>query len=913
MRTDPVCGMEVTEDKGYHADHSGKSYHFCSEHCLHKFEAAPAQYVQAESLQSESLKDPVCGMTVTKAAAHHIEYEGEKHYFCSEGCLNKFSASPAQYLAKDKGEKKGGCCCSSKKATAPEHESKPGSTTKSHSCCGGKETASPESGGKSHSCCGDKPHGDQMATASSQAAGDATIYTCPMHPEIEQQGPGSCPKCGMALEPKGVPTLASKTEYTCPMHPEIVQDHPGSCPKCGMALEPRTVEAEEDDTELRDMSRRFWVSALLAIPVLFSAMAAEFWPEGMAELIDPNLRQWIEMIVSAPVIVWGGWIFYVRAIQSVVSRNLNMFTLIGLGVSVAFTYSIIATIFPGIFPPEVFNDVGVVPVYFEAAAVITALILLGQVMELRARSQTNAAIKLLLGLAPKTARIVRDDGTEEDIPMEHVQVGDTLRVRPGEKIPVDGTAVDGESNVDESMVTGEPLPVAKSAGERLIGATVNGTGGLLMRAEKVGADTLLAQIVHMVADAQRSRAPIQRLVDIVSGYFVPAVVVIAVITFIVWSVWGPEPAIAYAVINAVAVLIIACPCALGLATPMSIMVGTGKGAMMGVLFKNAEALEVLRKVDTLVVDKTGTLTEGKPKLVSVFANEGFDENDNLRLAASLERASEHPLAEAIVQGAEERGLVLIQTEDFQSVTGMGVTGIVEGRKVALGNIKLLESLAINAGELPRQADSQRAEGQTVMLLAIDGKAAGLIGVADPIKETTPEAIRDLHGEGIRIVMLTGDSRKTAEAVAAKLDIDQVQAEVLPDQKAEVVKQLQSEGRVVAMAGDGINDAPALAQAHVGVAMGTGTDVAMESAGVTLVKGDLRGIVRARRLSRATMRNIRQNLFFAFIYNAAGVPVAAGVLYPAFGLLLSPMIAAAAMSFSSVSVIANALRLRRVSL
>ncbi|HID67293.1 MAG TPA: copper-translocating P-type ATPase, partial [Roseibacterium sp.] len=691
-------------------------------------------------------------------------------------------------------------------------------------------------------------------------------------------------------------------EYTCPMHPEIVRDHPGSCPKCGMALEPRTVEAEEDSRELDDMTRRFWVSALFAIPVLFSAMAAEFWPEGMAELINPNLRQWLEMVVSAPVVIWGGWIFYVRAVQSVISRNLNMFTLIGLGVSVAWTYSVIATVAPGIFPEAVYNAVGVVPVYFEAAAVITTLILLGQVLELRARSQTNAAIKLLLGLAPKTARIIRDDGTEEDIPMEHVQVGDTLRVRPGEKIPVDGTVIDGESNVDESMVTGEPVPVAKLAGERLIGATVNGTGSLLMRAEKVGADTLLAQIVNMVAEAQRSRAPIQRLADIVSGYFVPIVVVIAILTFIVWSLWGPEPAIAYAVINAVAVLIIACPCALGLATPVSIMVGTGKGAMMGVLFKNAEALEVLRKVDTLVVDKTGTLTEGKPKLVSVVAIDGFRENDNLRLAASLERASEHPLAEAIVQGAEKRGVELTQAGNFQSVTGKGVTGTVDGHKVALGNLKLLESLGIDPGDLPQQADHQRGEGQTVMLLAVDGKAAGLIGVADPIKATTPEAIRDLHAEGIRVVMLTGDSRKTAEAVAAKLNIDQVQAEVLPEQKAAVVKQLQAEGRIVAMAGDGINDAPALAQAHVGIAMGTGTDVAMESAGVTLVKGDLRGIVRARRLSRATMRNIRQNLFFAFIYNAAGVPIAAGLLYPFFGLLLSPIIAAAAMSFSSVSVI-----------
>ena len=891
---DPVCGMSVTEDSKHHTEHEGQTYHFCSEGCLNKFNAAPAKF-----LQTEPLSDPVCGMKVSEKSACHTEHAGKTYYFCSEICLIKFSAAPDQYLQQDAGDKKQkaeNSCCG----------------------CGTKESdrnaaAQPEQSVEKQGCCSGKQHEHPDAKASQTVADESAIYTCPMHSEVEQQGPGSCPKCGMALEPMGVPVITTKTEYTCPMHPEVVQDHPGNCPKCGMALEPRTVDAEEGNSELDEMTRRFWVSAVLAIPVLFSAMAAEFWPEAMAEIIDPSLRQWLEMAVSAPVVIWGGWIFYVRAVQSVVTRNLNMFTLIGLGVSVAWTYSVIATIFPGIFPPEVFNEVGVVPVYFEAAAVITALILLGQVLELRARSQTNAAIKLLLGLAPKTARIVREDGTEEDIPMEHVQVGDTLRVRPGEKIPVDGTAIDGESNVDESMVTGEPIPVAKVAGERLIGATVNGTGGLLMRAEKVGADTLLAQIVHMVAEAQRSRAPIQRLVDIVSGYFVPAVVVIAIITFIVWSLWGPEPAIAYAVINAVAVLIIACPCALGLATPMSIMVGTGKGAMMGVLFKNAEALEVLRKVDILVVDKTGTLTEGKPKLVSVVACEGFQENDNLRLAASLERASEHPLAEAIVKGAEERAVELTQADNFQSVTGQGVTGIVDGRKVALGNLKLLESLGIDVGNLPQQADSQRAEGQTVMLLAVDGKAAGMIGVADPIKETTPEAIRDLHGEGIKVVMLTGDSRKTAEAVAAKLDIDQVHAEVLPEQKAELVKQLQAEGHIVAMAGDGINDAPALAQAQVGIAMGTGTDVAMESAGVTLVKGDLRGIVRARRLSHATMRNIRQNLFFAFVYNAAGVPIAAGVLYPTFGLLLSPMIAAAAMSFSSVSVITNALRLRGVKL
>ncbi len=740
----------------------------------------------------------------------------------------------------------------------------------------------------------------------------SSLYTCPMHPEIEQVGPGNCPKCGMALELKSIPLVATKTEYTCPMHPEIIQDASGSCPKCGMALEPVTVEAEEDSSELDDMTRRFWISSLLAVPVFISAMGAEFSPDVINNLISPAARQWLEFFLSTPVVWWGGWIFFQKGWQSIITRNLNMFTLIAIGVGIAWSYSVIGLFMPGIFPPDVLTEKGLVPVYFEAAAVITTLVLMGQVMELRARSQTNAAIKLLLGLAPNTARIVRADGTEEDIPMEHVVPGDQLRVRPGEKVPVDGIVIEGESNVDESMVTGEPIPVVKTAGEKLIGATVNGTGGLLMRAEKVGADTLLSQIVQMVADAQRSRAPIQKMADVVASYFVPLVVVTSIITFIVWSLVGPEPALAYAVINAVAVLIIACPCALGLATPMSIMVGTGKGAMIGVLIKNAEALEIMEKVDTLVVDKTGTLTEGKPKLVSVLAMSGFEENDILRLAASLERASEHPLAEAIVLGAQERGVALTSTEDFQSVTGKGVTGKVDGHEVALGNLKLLASIGIDAGILPEKADSQREQGQTVMLLAIDGVAAGLIGVADPIKESTPEAIRNLHEEGIRVVMLTGDSRKTAESVAAKLDIDQVQAEVLPDEKAEVVKQLQAEGRIVAMAGDGINDAPALAQAHVGVAMGTGTDVAMESAGVTLVKGDLRGIVRARRLSRATMGNIRQNLFFAFVYNTAGVPIAAGILYPFFGILLSPMIAAAAMSFSSVSVILNALRLRALN-
>lgn len=804
------------------------------------------------------LKDPVCGMDVKEGSEFHSEYQGEHYEFCSAHCVIKFEKSPDDYI-----------------------------------------------------------HDGKEKTSETCAAGSCKVeyleYTCPMHAEVIQDKPGSCPKCGMALEPKGVPVAQTKTEYTCPMHPEIVQDHPGACPKCGMALESRSIEVEEDNSELRFMSLRFWVSVLLAVPVFISAMGAEFWPEQFSQVISPVTRQWMELVLSAPVVLWAGWVFYVRAYQSIVTGNLNMFTLIGLGVSVAWIYSIVAVVFPGIFPASVVNEFGVVPVYFEAAAVITALVLLGQVLELRARSQTNAAIKMLLGLSPKTARIVREDGSEEDIAIEHVEKDDELLIRPGEKIPVDGVVLEGESRVDESMVTGEPVPVQKTNEDKLIGATVNGTGSLLMRAEKVGADTLLAQIVQMVADAQRSRAPIQKMVDVVSSYFVPAVMIIALLTFAAWYAYGPEPTLAYAIINAVAVLIIACPCALGLATPMSIMVGTGRGAMMGVLFKNAESLEIMRKVDTLVIDKTGTLTEGHPELVSVFTCEGFEESEIVALAASVERSSEHPLAEAIVRGAKQRSIELSKVDDFQSVTGKGVTGNVQDKKIALGNIGLLDDLSIEAYELPEKADVARTEGQTVMFLAVDGKAAGLIGVADPIKQTTAEAIRALHDDGLRIVMMTGDNKKTAKAVADKLDIDQVHAEVLPEQKANVVKQLQQEGHIVAMAGDGVNDAPALAQAQVGIAMGTGTDVAMESAGVTLVKGDLMGIVRARRLSRATMNNIRQNLFFAFIYNSAGVPVAAGVLYPVFGMLLSPMIAALAMSFSSVSVIMNALRLRKTNL
>jgi len=698
------------------------------------------------------------------------------------------------------------------------------------------------------------------------------------------------------------------------MHPEIVRNEPGSCPFCGMALEPRTISAEEEENpELTDMTRRFWVGVALTIPVLASAMAEYIPGRPLEQLASPRFWTWFEMILATPVIVWGGWPFFVRGWQSVVNRSLNMFTLIGLGVGVAYLYSLIAALFPGIFPASFRDKAGEVAVYFEAAAVIVTLVLLGQVLELRARSQTGAAIRALLGLAPKTARVIRDNGSEADVPLEQVQVGFRLRVRPGEKIPVDGSVLNGSSSVDESMITGEPIPVQKKAGDRVTGATVNGTGSLVMRAERVGADTLLAQIVHMVAEAQRSRAPIQKLADVVSGYFVPAVVGIAVVTFIIWAVAGPSPRMAHALINAVAVLIIACPCALGLATPMSIMVAMGKGATMGVLFKNAEAIEFMRKVDTLVVDKTGTLTEGKPKLVSVQPAAGFDETRLLRLAASLERASEHPLAAAIVAGAEARNIQLSSVEAFESATGKGVKARVEGVTVLLGNRKLMEDAHVNVESLTEAAESGRADGQTVMFVAVEGTAAGLIGVADPIKQTTPEAIQQLHKEGIRIVMLTGDSRTTAAAVAQKLGIDDVVAEVLPQDKSNQIKRLQEQGRFVAMAGDGINDAPALAQAQVGIAMGTGTDVAMQSAGVTLVKGDLRGIVRARVLSRATMRNIKENLFFAFVYNALGVPIAAGVLYPFFGLLLSPIIAAAAMSFSSVSVVTNALRLRRVRL
>ena len=707
-------------------------------------------------------------------------------------------------------------------------------------------------------------------------------------------------------------TVPFARSYTCPMHLEIVRSEPGNCPICGMALEPRNAQVE-DNSELQDMTRRFWISTALAVPVFAMATAADMWPGFSTQWISFSKLQLVEFMLATPAVLWGGWPIFQRGWASLVNRSLNMFTLIALGVGMSWLFSVIGTFLPDLFPVTLRREDGTVPAYFEAAAVITALVLLGQVLELKARSRTNTAIKLLLGLAPKTARVVRSGGKEEDIPLEKVQAGDVLRVRPGEKIPVDGVVQEGTSSVDEAMVTGESIPVEKTSGSKLIGATVNGTGGLLMRAERVGADTLLSQIVHMVGEAQRSRAPIQRLADTVSGYFVPVVVLIALLAFAVWMAWGPEPRFAHAIVAAVSVLIIACPCALGLATPISIMVGTGRGAMAGVLIKNAEALEILEKVDTLVTDKTGTLTEGKPKLVSVSALPGFEDDEILRLGASLERGSEHPLAAAIVKGAEERDLTLPEVKDVQSISGKGITGLVSGRKVAIGNQKLFADLGMELGVLPERAATLRAEGQTVMFVAMDGNPSGLIGVADPIKESTMETVQALHAAGLKLVMLTGDSRATAGVVAQRLGIDRVVAEVLPEQKTAIVKQLQSEGRVVAMAGDGINDAPALAQAQVGIAMGTGTDVAMESAGVTLIKGDLRGIVRARRLSQATMRNIRQNLFFAFLYNVLGIPIAAGLLYPFFGLLLSPIIAAAAMSFSSVSVILNALRLNRMKL
>ena len=805
----------------------------------------------SEGQKATPARDPVCGMEVSADSPHRVTHDGEGYVFCCAGCADRFAADPESFLN-----------------PSPQMSS----------CCGGESAP-------------------------------AGRYICPMDPEVEEDGPGDCPICGMALEPALDNLALGAAQWTCPMHPEVVEDGPGDCPQCGMALEPSGIAQDEENPELVDMTRRFRVSALLTLPLLVLTMSEMIGLRLLPESVSNRSLGWIQFVLATPVVLWGGWPFFQRAWRSIVNRSPNMFTLVGIGVGVAYGYSVVAQLLPGSFPDSFRSADGSVAVYFEAAAVIVTLVLLGQLLELRARGRTGAAIRSLLSLAPPTARRVGSDGSESDVALERVGVGDTLRVRPGEKVPVDGVVVEGASSVDESMVSGEPIPVEKSAGDSLIGATVNGTGSLLMRAERVGNDTLLAQIVKMVAEAQRSRAPIQRLADAVASYFVPAVVLAALVTFVLWTAFGPEPAMVYALINSVAVLIIACPCALGLATPMSIMVATGRAAREGVLFRNAEAIEVLGEVDTLLIDKTGTLTEGRPRLVGVECRPGREESELIKLAAGLELASEHPLAAAIVAGARERGFEVRAAEGFESVTGKGVLGTIEDRRVALGNQALLLDLEVDPGGLAEAAAERQAVGETIVYLVDGAEVAGFLRVADPIKPTSKEALDDLHAAGLRVVMLTGDSGATAQAVAAELGIDEVEAEVLPDQKAAAVRRFQEAGSRVAMAGDGVNDAPALAQADVGIAMGTGTDVAIESAGVTLVKGDLGGVVRAFRLSRMTMRNIKQNLFFAFVYNALGVPIAAGALYPAFGWLLSPMFAAAAMSFSSVSVIGNALRLR----
>ncbi|MCJ2178410.1 copper-transporting P-type ATPase [Novosphingobium album (ex Hu et al. 2023)] len=774
------------------------------------------------------------------------------------------------------------------------------------------------------------------------ATGQGPVYTCPMHPEVQQTEPGDCPKCGMHLVPADtaqaeghhcchhhhggmddqkpaaadgrydtVPGGYSGAVYTCPMHPQVRQTGPGSCPICGMGLELESAAMAEEgpNPELVDFTRRFWIGAALTLPLLVLSMGPLVGLGDIRQFFGERASLWIELVLGTPVVLWCGWPFLVRGWNSFRTMHLNMFSLIGMGVIASWTFSVVAVVAPGIFPEGFRDPAGNVPVYFEAAAVIVVLVLLGQMMELRAREGTGKAIRALLDLAAKTARIIRDDGREAEIPLEDVRAGDRLRVRPGDKVPVDGTVVEGRSSIDESMITGEPVPVEKTMGDAVTGATINGTGSLVIEAGRVGADTVLSQIVEMVASAQRSRAPIQKYADKVAGWFVPAVIGVAVLAFLAWALWGPAPPLSYALIAAVSVLIIACPCALGLATPMSIMTATGRGAQAGVLIKNAEALERFEKVDTLIVDKTGTLTEGKPKLVAVLPEPGHDEAGVLRLAATLEKGSEHPLAEAIVAGAGERGVELDSASDFEAVTGMGVKGTVDGKSVALGNLKLLSDLGLEAAELTGKANARRDEGETVMFVVLDGAVAGLVSVADPVKETTPAALKALHALGFRVIMATGDNERTARAVAARLGIDEIRADVLPADKARIIAELQAAGSKVAMAGDGVNDAPALAQADVGIAMGTGADVAIESASITLVKGNLDGIVRARRLARATMRNIRQNLFFALIYNALGVPVAAGILYPFMGMLISPMFAAFAMSASSISVVTNSLRLR----
>ncbi len=830
---------------------------------------------------SEMAKDPVCGMHVAVDLAKWThERNGRRWYFCSEGCLKRFEADPRRY-----------------DGTRPELAATSGPVS-----IGGVTSAK-------SSCCESTRADDPGTKAATPPIRGATQYTCPMHPEVISERMGSCPKCGMALEPV-VPTV-SRIDYTCPMHPEIVKDGPGSCPICGMALEPIEVTGEQENPELRSMTRRLWVGVALTLPLLV-VMVMEMLPgHPLGKWIDDHLLGWIEMALATPVVLWCGWPFFERGWASVVHRSLNMFTLIAMGTGAAYLYSVVAVVAPGLFPDS-FRANGMLGLYFEAAAVITVLVLVGQVLELRARDMTGSAIRELLGLVPKTARLIAEDGTEKDVSLSAIVVGDRLRIRPGEKVPVDGVVVEGRSQVDESMVTGEPVPVAKIEGEHVVGGTINGNGALVMRAEHVGADTLLAQIVKMVNEAQRSRAPIQRLADKVAGYFVPAVLLVAVLAATAWALWGPEPRLAHALIIAVTVLMIACPCVLGLATPMSIMVATGRGAREGVLVRSAEALETLEKVDTLILDKTGTLTEGRPRLTEAIAADGVSESELLKVAASIERASEHPLAGAIVAGAEQRGIQLEEVKDVVSVTGKGVTGIVNGSRVAVGNAALMQEETVIEDAMAQHAEGLRRDGKTVMLVARDGRFYGLIAVADPIKATSREVVDELKKSGMTILMVTGDNRTTAAAVAEKLGID-FEAEVSPEGKAGVVARLQSVGRVVAMAGDGINDAPALAAADVGIAMGTGTDVAMSAGDITLVSGDLRGLLRARVLSQKTMKNIRQNLVFACAYNAAGVPLAAGVLYPFVGWLLNPMVAAAAMSFSSVSVIANALRLRNARL
>ena len=849
-------------------------------------------------------RDPVCGMNVNPATAKHVyKHAGKDLYFCCAHCLEKFKANPAGYLS------------------APSKAPSSGLVSLAVPVPTGKAAISPPMSSRaehplreSETDAQSRDLGSGLARTHPPSAAPPSAYVCPMCPDVRESKPGPCPSCGMALEPE-VPTAATRTEYTCPMHPEIVRSEPGACPICGMALEPRTVAAApEENPELCDMTRRFWLGVVLTAPLLVIAMASMLWHGFTGELTVNDFKinlAWLELVLATPVVLWCGLPFFQRFWTSLVNRSPNMFTLIGLGTGVAYVYSVVATIAPGIFPASLRGMGGYPDVYFEAAAAITTLVLLGQVMELRARSRTSAAIRALLDLSPKTARLLSDDGSEKDVPLEHVKPRDRLRVRPGEKVPVDGIVLEGHSSVDESMITGESIPVEKSPGDAVIGATINATGSFLMRAERVGSETLLARIVQLVGQAQRSRAPIQRLADRVSAWFVPAVVAVAVVTFVAWFVFGPQPRLAHALVNAVAVLIIACPCALGLATPMAIMVGTGRGAHAGVLIKNAEALEILEKVDTLVLDKTGTLTEGKPKLVGMSSTKPDQISEVLRLAASLERASEHPLATAVVTGATERKLALSEPGDFVYLPGKGVRGTVDRHQVTVGNTALM--LEIGALHSGMAYSTLKVKGGTSLLVAIDSKLAGTLTVSDPVKPTAKTTVAELAKSGLRIVMVTGDRHDTAGEIAEALDLREFESEVLPEGKSEVVKKLQGQGRVVAMAGDGINDAPALAQADVGIAMGTGTDIAMESGGVTLVKGDLTGILRARRLSQATMRNIRQNLFFAFIYNAIGVPIAAGVLYPFFGLLLSPIFAAAAMSFSSVSVITNALRLRRIEL